>query len=192
MLYIGIDNGSSGGIAVLNSEGRVVRADKMPLTDAELLALLEAISPSSASPHRAEAMLEHAQAFPKMGVTGAFTYGGGYRAMQMALTAVKIPFDIVVPRKWQAAIGCLSGGDKNVTKRRAQQLFPGITVTHAIADALLIAEYGRRMRLSYERGREGERDGKEEEKGQGQATGAVSGGRRWKTADERQRRTATA
>jgi hypothetical protein len=31
-----------------------------------------------------------------------------------------------------------------VSKRKAQELFPGIKVTHAIADALLIAEYNRR------------------------------------------------
>jgi len=32
-----------------------------------------------------------------------------------------------------------------VSKRKAQELFPAIKITHAIADALLIAEYGRRM-----------------------------------------------
>jgi hypothetical protein len=45
---------------------------------------------------------------------------------------------------WQGALECLSGGSKNVTKLRAQQLFPGEKVTHGSADALLIAEYGRR------------------------------------------------
>ena len=33
--------------------------------------------------------------------------------------------------------------DKNVTKNRAQQLWPTIKVTHAIADALLLGEYCR-------------------------------------------------
>jgi hypothetical protein len=37
-------------------------------------------------------------------------------------------------------------GDKNVSKRRAQELFPQLKVTHATADALLIAEYGRRQK----------------------------------------------
>ena len=41
----------------------------------------------------------------------------------------------------------LSKGDKNVTKSRAQELFPELKITHAIADALLIAEYGRRVRI---------------------------------------------
>ena len=40
-----------------------------------------------------------------------------------------------------------SKGDKNVTKRRAQELFPGARVTHAVADALLLAEYCRRLEV---------------------------------------------
>ena len=67
--------------------------------------------------------------------------------MRMALTAAEIPFDIVVPRKWQAALSCLSGGNKNITKQRAQQIFPNVKVIHANADALLMAEYCRRLKL---------------------------------------------
>jgi hypothetical protein len=150
-LYIGIDNGSSGAIATLRSDGSVFRVDPMPPTDVDLYALLGALGPASLAPYLAGpahvfAYLEHAQAFPKMGVTGAFNYGRGYGAVQMALVAAGIAFDIVTPRKWQAALGSLTGGDKNVSKRRAQQLFPGMTITHAIADALLIAEFCRRVR----------------------------------------------
>jgi hypothetical protein len=60
----------------------------------------------------------------------------------MALTAAQIPFERVRPAAWQKALGCLTGGDKNVSKRRAQELFPQLKVTHATADALLIAYYG--------------------------------------------------
>jgi hypothetical protein len=42
---------------------------------------------------------------------------------------------------------CLTKGDKNVSKARAQELFPALKITHATADALLIAEYGRRLNL---------------------------------------------
>jgi hypothetical protein len=79
-----------------------------------------------------------------MGVTSAFTFGRGYGSLLMALTAKRVPFDEVPPGTWQKTMGCLSGGDKNVTKRRAQQLFPAVKVTHAVADALLIAEFARR------------------------------------------------
>lgn len=140
---MGIDNGVSGGIAIIDANGDIYRVDATPPTDAEVLQLLHAIGAVGPPVH---AVLEHAQAFPRMGTSSAFNYGKGYGSMQMALYAAGIPFDIVVPRKWQAALSCLSQGDKNVTKRRAQQLFPGVKITHATADALLMAEYCRRIR----------------------------------------------
>jgi hypothetical protein len=43
-------------------------------------------------------------------------------------------------------MGCLTGGDKNVSKNRALELFPEVDevkkITHATADALLIGKYG--------------------------------------------------
>lgn len=36
-------------------------------------------------------------------------------------------------------------GDKNVTKAAAQRLFPDQKVVHATADAMLLAEYARRV-----------------------------------------------
>lgn len=144
-LYIGIDNGSSGGIATLTDDN-IFRVDPMPATDVDVLTIFEMIAAGDGFKPKVFAYLEHAQAFPKMGVTSAFNYGKGYGAMQMALVAARIPFDIIVPRKWQAGLGCLTGGDKNVSKRRAEQLFPGIKITHATADALLIAEFCRRVR----------------------------------------------
>jgi hypothetical protein len=64
----------------------------------------------------------------------------------MALTAAGIPFERVRPQKWQQAMGCMTKGDKNVSKRRAQELYPQLKITHATADALLIATYGTRQR----------------------------------------------
>ena len=81
-----------------------------------------------------------------MGVTSAFTFGHGFGQIEMALTAAGIPFERLRPQAWQKAMGCMTKGDKNVSKRRAQELFPQIKVTHANADALLICEYGRRMK----------------------------------------------
>jgi hypothetical protein len=144
VLFIGIDNGASGGIAALEADGSLYRCDPMPATDADLLALFEALRVDYLD---CFAVLERAQSFPKMGVVGAFTYGRGYGAMQMALHAAQIPFDIVQPLKWQTVLSCRTRGDKNVSKRRAEQLFPGRKITHAIADALLIAEYCRRLRV---------------------------------------------
>jgi hypothetical protein len=51
---------------------------------------------------------------------------------------------------WQSALNCMSGGNKNVTKGKAIELFPSYHaqrprgIVHDIADSILIAEYGRR------------------------------------------------
>lgn len=143
---MGVDVGANGGIAIISSDGSIVRAAKMPETDADILA--EVSYAAREFPLATiRATIEKVHSSPQMGVKSAFSFGGAYRALRMALTAAGIPFDEVSPAKWQRALTCLSGGDKNVTKQRAQQLFPGPTyhITHAIADALLIAEYGRRM-----------------------------------------------
>ena len=145
MRYFGIDPGVNGGIALLDGEGHVIEALKMPTTDADLLHHLLFNFVFKFVPTRCRAVLERASASPQMGVVSAFTFGRGYGALRMALTASQIPFDEVSPVKWQTAMGCRTGGDKNVSKRRAQQLFPGVTVVHAIADALLLAEYCRRV-----------------------------------------------
>ena len=144
-LYIGIDPGASGGIAMLDAQGRVVALEKMPATDRDILDVLAQATELEWTP---TAVLEFVRSSPQMGVVSAFTFGCGWGALRMALCASQIPFDEVTPAKWQRALSCLTHGDKNVSKRRAQELFPGQKITHATADALLLAEYGRRNAVS--------------------------------------------
>lgn len=143
-LAIGVDPGKNGAFAVLDENGVIVKIMKMPPTEIEIFTHLNVVT---ASPRVARCALEGVGASPQMGVVSAFTFGAGYGALKMALTAAGIGFDIVYPRTWQKAMGCLSGGEKNVTKDRAQALFPQVKVTHAIADALLLAEYCRKFLL---------------------------------------------
>ena len=143
MIYIGIDPGKSGGIAWVFDTG-AGGALPMPATERDVLDLLGELAINN-DPPAAHALIEQVGVMPKQGIVSAFTFGRNVGGLQMALTAARIPFDQVLPAKWQLALQCRTGGDKNVTKRRAQQLFPTLKVTHAIADALLIAEYCRRV-----------------------------------------------
>jgi crossover junction endodeoxyribonuclease RuvC len=140
---LGIDPGASGGIAWITDGKPCV--EKMPDTLQDLWELIENIT--GALPHRCKAYLEQVHSMPGQGVASSFKFGQGYGALEMALTAVGIAFERVTPQKWQKALGCLTKGDKNVSKRKAQELFPTMKVTHATADALLIAEWGRRQNL---------------------------------------------
>lgn len=149
MTIIGIDPGQSGGIAWIDEKGRVC-VEKMPETLADLWELMESITTGFAAFRASnklmfKAYIEQVNSSPQMGVKSAFTFGNGYGHLEMALTAAGIPFERVKPQKWQKAMGCMTKGDKNVTKRRAQEVYPQLKVTHATADALLIATYGTRQ-----------------------------------------------
>ena len=145
MTIIGIDPGASGGIAWTHEDG--IRAEKMPDTMQGVWELIIHIVNDSAMIYRHtefKAYLEQVHSSPQMGVKSAFTFGNGFGHLEMALTAAGIPFERVRPQMWQKSMGCMTKGDKNVSKRKAQELFPHIKCTHATSDALLIAEFGRR------------------------------------------------
>lgn len=167
MIYIGIDPGVSGGIAILDDTGNVIEVHRMPDTPADVLALLLRMRED------ARAMLEQVSAGVwgqgkmggRMGVSSAFTFGRGVGHLEAFLLAAQIPTDRVQPARWQQALGCRTHGDKNISKARAQQLWPGRKITHAIADALLLAEYGRRLHRGHLAAtNNGGRDGKEGER----------------------------
>jgi Holliday junction resolvasome RuvABC endonuclease subunit len=141
---IGIDPGQSGGIAWI-ADGKPC-VEKMPETAKDLWDLLQSITFANHPQNpNCLAYIEQVSSSPQMGVKSAFTFGHGFGQLEMALTAAGIPFVRVRPQAWQKALRCLTGGDKNVSKRRAQELFPAMKITHATADALLIAEFGRRQ-----------------------------------------------
>lgn len=144
---IGIDPGKSGGIACLRGDTTTVQ--KMPSTERDLWDLLSEFDDAAA------VFVEKVGATPQMGVVSAFKFGRSLGLIHMACVASGIRLEWVTPQKWQKEFGLIVKGrglgqsdteKKNRNKARAQELFPCITMTHAIADALLIAEYGRRVR----------------------------------------------
>lgn len=137
-IFIGVDPGKTGGISIVNEKR--AEAYKMPPNEMDLFDLLSKLVEGKDT----FAILEKVHSSPQMGVKSAFTFGQNKGMLLMVLTALKIPFEEVTPHTWQRNLKCLTGGDKNVSKRKAQQLFPDIKITHAIADALLIGEYARR------------------------------------------------
>lgn len=151
-LFIGIDPGKSGGIAALHENGDVALAVAMPQTERDILNTLLRLA-MRPEPGGAKVqilgMLERVRSSPQMGVVSSWTFGVGYGGLRMALTAARIAFDEVTPQKWQGYLGCRTGGDKNVSKAKAQDLFPTVKMTHALADAILLAEYCRRVKKEF-------------------------------------------
>lgn len=145
MIFLGIDPGQSGGIASLMVEnGQDAIAWKMPETERDIWRLVASRAPDGDCP-ATFAAIERVHSMPKQGVASSFKFGRSYGFLRGCLIASGIPFEEVAPQVWQKAMGCLSRGDKNVTKAKAQQLFPSLKITHATADALLLAEYAQRI-----------------------------------------------
>jgi crossover junction endodeoxyribonuclease RuvC len=143
-ITIGIDPGANGAIAWIDERGKSC-VEKMPDTLQDLWELIRDITnfPRSAIDGRKyKAYLEAVSSSPQMGVVSSFSFGRGYGNLEMALTAAGIPFERVRPQVWQKAMGCMTKGNKNISKAKAQELFPDKKIIHATADALLIALYG--------------------------------------------------
>jgi len=141
-ITIGIDPGANGAIAWIDERGKSC-VEKMPDTLQDLWELVVSISLNAGTGGLGvRAYLEAVSSSPQMGVVSAFSFGRGYGNLEMALTAAGIPFERVRPQVWQKAMGCMTKGDKNISKQKAQELFPDKKVIHATADALLIALYG--------------------------------------------------
>ncbi len=135
--FLGIDPGMSGGFGFVG-DGRSY-PHKIPETEADTAALLREWAPVVKL-----AWIERVHSMPKQGVASSFKFGQSYGFLRGILIGLRIPFEEVTPQSWQKAMGCLTHGDKNVSKAKAQQLFPGWKISHATADAMLIAEACRR------------------------------------------------
>lgn len=151
-VFIGIDPGESGGIAVIGSSGDVISCVSMPETERDIYEHLGETDPNSF------AVIEKVGGFiagnPAPG-SAMFKFGRSYGGLRMALVACCIPFEEHTPQAWQKALGITPRNKdesksqfKTRLKARAQQLFPGAKITLATADAVLIAEFCRRTQVA--------------------------------------------
>lgn len=147
IIYIGIDPGLSGGIAILNQDGSVKEVVAMPDTPRDIYEFLLSYKEDS------RCVLEdvgHGMPGQSSKATATFARHNGH--LEMALLALGIPTEKVTPQKWIKVYQLKKKKEqdknewKNVLKAKAQSLFPqlGKKVTLKTCDALLIAEYARR------------------------------------------------
>ena len=145
---IGVDPGVNGGVAVLGDGYQQVWALHPTMLEVELDILMAEVQAYAALAGARTAFVEKVQHMTGDGGKGSHTFGYVKGFLRGELRARGFLICDVYPMIWQAAMGCLSQGNKNVTKAAARLLFPQVKVTHNIADALLIAEYGRRQLLA--------------------------------------------
>ena len=159
MIYIGIDPGLSGALAEIFGEGNAAVHDtptmvvsgvkeKRVYNTAAMAALL---SPDRGNPE-VLVVLESVHSMPKQGVASSFSFGQGLGMWQGIIAALGLPLEMPSPQRWKKEMLADQGKDKDASRFKAIQLFPSLAdqlklVKHdGRAEALLMAEYGRRLR----------------------------------------------
>lgn len=148
-LVIGIDPGSSGGIAEIYPDGNCIvcpmmenytltryfadLCDQSAIEKWDLAAFIEQVGGFIGRPQPGSHMFK-------------FGFGAGY--IHGLLAANRIPTHLVTPQKWQKGlpgVGSLKGPErKRALRAEAARRFPSVKTTLSTCDALLIADYGKR------------------------------------------------
>lgn len=155
-LFIGVDVGLDGGIAMLFPGGKAVAA-RTPTLERKVGGKkrrtydIGALMMSLRAPVHAYgtgqtiAVIEQVHSHPKQSVTSQFSLGYGRGVYEALFTALEIPFELVSPNLWKKEMVGV-GQDKGASILKCHQLFPGVAIgrSHGMAEALLLAEWIRR------------------------------------------------
>lgn len=110
---------------------------------------IEKVNPMPGKPGKQYAE-ETGKSFQGMGVTSSFNFGKGYGIWLGILGALFIPFDEIHPVTWKRSLMADMSKEKDASRVKAMQCYPrtapdlNLKKHHNRADALLIAEFGRR------------------------------------------------
>lgn len=145
---IGIDPGLSGGIAVLSADSLIVYP--MPRNGSEFAS--DGVAEIIGSSRPCVVVCEQAQhvrtpaGLSAKATSVLFQCEGIVRG---ACASLGVRLEIAPPRKWQRAmLGDAPGNTKARACAVVARLYPSRKVAKKYADAVLIAEYGRRLGLS--------------------------------------------
>ena len=138
-LYIGIDPGKSGAIAILLDDGTIYIENY----DIGIKNLFDLLHLSSKYSH--ECCIEKVHSFPGQGVSSTFNFGMNYGIWLAMLESNNINYNNPTPQAWikhYIPLGKYTKKDrKNKLKAIAQGLHISTKVTLRNADAILLAHY---------------------------------------------------
>lgn len=157
ILKVGIDPGLHGGLAALGADGQVHALTVMPtaggeINPGELVTWLENLR-SFGDNDLGGVYLEKVGAMPKQGVSSTFKFGCGWGMVRGVCAALGVPVVLVTPQCWKGEVLAGLPHDKDGAIRFCASRWPtaglvpkGCRVPHdGLADALCLAEYGRRQ-----------------------------------------------
>lgn len=145
-IYVGIDPGKSGALAVIYPNGNI---DTYPFNPDEYADVLCGLSLNV--DYDIMCCLEKVGAMPGQGVVSMFNFGHNLGFIEGLLKANEIPYQLVPPQTWKKEFSL--SGDKAKSIDVCKKLFPKVNLlatqrsrkpSDGIAEAILMAEYARR------------------------------------------------
>ena len=155
-IVVGVDPGLTGAVAALDVDGNFLWVKDTPTaqktkTQREYLESGMAQLLGACDATIDHVWIEQQQSMPKQGVASTFKTGVGYGIWLGIIAAYGLPHTAVRPQVWKKTVGIAAGSDKDMSRVLAQQLHPSCVdqlerkKDHGRADAILIAEHGRRF-----------------------------------------------
>ena len=155
MIWIGIDPGLTGAVAILGQPGApgpiVVDTPTMKVgkrnefNEPMMRDIFECFTELEI--RDAHVVIEKVHSMPKQGVASSFRFGMGYGLWLGMVVMSRLRYTLVTPQRWKKAMLNGMPKEKGASRVRAGQLFPEADLKlvkhHGRADALLLAEYGR-------------------------------------------------
>jgi len=165
-IFVGIDVGITGAVAVLNPETNDVRFYDNPVLEVmvgkkfknvpdshQMAVILEDIAADAEGNENLLVSIENVQAMPgggerSMGATSAFSFGMGFGMWLGVLAALRLPHQRIHPAMWKSRCMKGFGKEKDASRQVAMQHYPraakdlNLKKHHGRADALMLARYG--------------------------------------------------
>lgn len=161
MIYLGIDNGISGGLVAISDQSQIIAMLPMPALKArkgneiDVAGVWQWVS-NLDSREKITVIIEEPGG--SKSAQAAASMAGSFHALRALCVLKSLRWHRITPQTWQKAMlpGCKAGDTKPRALAAVRQLWPDESflasdrcrVLHdGLIDAALIAEYGRRARL---------------------------------------------
>ena len=157
MIIVGIDPGYKGAIATLNGKGKLRRILPMPIIKVGNKNQLDENAICKFLERRLisieHVFIEAVHSMPKQGVASTFAFGAGWGILRGICVGLHLPYTLVHSRSWKKVMCRDVPKGKDAGILVAKRIWPGVILlpstrcrkdSDGMADALLIAEYGRR------------------------------------------------
>ena len=150
MIFIGIDPGQTGAIAVIDWTGEILFLKDWPCDEIGAADIVRTIQ-GCFSNFTLRAALEKVHSMPKQGVSSSFKFGTNFGIWKGILASFQIPFLEPTPQAWQKGV-VKKAQDTDPKIAATRRLWPKVElegprggIKDGRADALLIADWCRRQ-----------------------------------------------